>query len=118
MTAPVALASQPGPGHDVDSRRGAAALAGGVFSLMTDAQREGRACPWCNVEVDLETGVDLGERELHRAMVGLPPGRLPHLRQPGSARRALHPPPHLHTVLLPDRCPTKLALRRLALEAR
>ncbi|GGY97608.1 hypothetical protein GCM10010385_54280 [Streptomyces geysiriensis] len=69
MTAPVALASQPGPGHDVDSRRGAAALAGGVFSLMTDAQREGRACPWCNVEVDLETGVDLGERELHRAMV-------------------------------------------------
>ncbi|MEV8246616.1 hypothetical protein AB0R01_23010 [Streptomyces rochei] len=36
---------------------------------MTDAQREGRACPWCNVEVDLETGVDLGERELHRAMV-------------------------------------------------
>ncbi|MFJ8543344.1 hypothetical protein ACIRFH_15255 [Streptomyces sp. NPDC093586] len=35
--------------------------------LLTDAQRDGRACPWCDVSVTAETGIDLGERTLHRA---------------------------------------------------
>lgn len=38
----------------------------GMFPTMSDAQREGRACPWCNTAVTAETSVDLGERDLPR----------------------------------------------------
>lgn len=38
----------------------------GRFPTMSLAQREGRACPWCNTPVTAETGIDLGERDLPR----------------------------------------------------
>lgn len=57
--APVTAAPDGPPGLQI--------LMPGMYPLMTDGQREGRACPWCNTAVTLETGVDLGERRLDRA---------------------------------------------------
>ncbi|MFK0069770.1 hypothetical protein [Streptomyces sp. NPDC091046] len=48
-------------------------LIAGMYPLMSAAQCEGRACPWCNEPVTPETGVDLGERRLERALVVIHP---------------------------------------------
>lgn len=44
----------------------------GMYPLMTDAQRAGDACPWCNVPT-VGTVVDLGEQHLQRAGVVIHP---------------------------------------------
>ncbi|GHB98701.1 MULTISPECIES: hypothetical protein [Streptomyces rochei group] len=90
----------------------------GMYSLMTDAQRAGRACPWCNTPVTTETGIDLGERRLDRA------GDVIH---PVACRRCTNwnacqeYAQHCRTCtvcLYAEPCTPKMLLRRLALETR
>ncbi|WP_370665389.1 hypothetical protein [Streptomyces sp. IBSBF 2507] len=90
----------------------------GMFPLLTDAQRVGRACPWCNTAVTLETGVDLGERHLVRA------GAVTHsvACRPCANREARKSFAH-HCRMCSrcsrgEYCPDKRTLRNLAMETR
>jgi hypothetical protein len=88
----------------------------GMHSLMTDAQRAGRACPWCN-ETVTESGIDLGERHLpHVGTIH------PVACRSCVARRAREDyAAHCRTCVrchYREECEPRLLLRRLALETR
>jgi hypothetical protein len=90
----------------------------GMIPTMSDAQREGRACPWCNVEVTAETGIDLGEEHLPRLGVTVHPVAC----RPCAIREARESfAHHCRTCSRCNRgdyCPEKMPLRRFVLEVR
>jgi hypothetical protein len=89
----------------------------GMYPLMTDDQRRGQACPWCNTAVTAETDVDLGVREL--PMVG----SIHPVACRGCTNEQARKAYACHrrtctTCLRSDYCPNAMKLRRLALETR
>jgi hypothetical protein len=93
-------------------------LMGGMFPLMTDAQREGRACPWCNVEVTAETDYDLGERHLERVGDVIHPVACRPCTNQQAIKSHAHHCRTCTACTYGERCEDKLLLRRLALETR
>lgn len=88
----------------------------GMHPLMTDDQREGRACPWCNTPTTPKS-IDLGERELQNAAP----------IHPVACRRCTNREArttwvrHRRTCVTcthDEYCPSSRLLRRLALETR
>lgn len=101
------------PGHG-----GRQIIMAGMFPTMTTAQREGRACPWCNTEVTPETGIDLGERHLDRAGVAIHPYACRPCTNREARKSFAH---HCRMCSLCKRgeyCPDKRPLHRLAVETR
>jgi hypothetical protein len=89
----------------------------GMYPLMTDAQRQGRACPWCNTAVTREADIDLGVREL--PMVGsIRPVACRGCTNEQARKAYAHHRRICTPCLRSDYCPTALKLRRLALETR
>lgn len=93
-------------------------LMSGMLQLMTDGQREGHNCPWCNGPVDTETGVDLGERHLDRAQAVIHPVAC----RPCASRQARASFAHHCRMCFQckdgEYCPDKMTLHRLAMETR
>lgn len=90
----------------------------GMVPTMSDAQREGRACPWCNTPVTVTSGIDLGEEDLPRLGVTVHPvacrpcairearaSFAHHCRMCGRCKRG-------------EYCPEKMPLARFVLEVR
>jgi hypothetical protein len=89
----------------------------GMYSLMTDDQRRGRACPWCNTAVTAETDVDLGVRELPMVDSIRPVACRGCINE--QARKSYyHHRRTCTTCLRDDYCPASQQLRSLALETR
>lgn len=89
----------------------------GMYALMTDAQRAGEACPWCNETVTTETGIDLGERHLPHAGTIHPFA----CRSCVATRAREDYAAHCRTCVrchYREECTPRLLLRRLALETR
>ncbi|MFD0053058.1 hypothetical protein ACFVHR_04940 [Streptomyces sp. NPDC127168] len=90
----------------------------GMYSCMSDDQREGRACPWCNTAVTPGTGVDLGARHVQGEEPVLHPFAC--RRCAGEQARAEYAR-HGRTCVACFRqedCEVRRLLRRLALETR
>ncbi|MEU8536195.1 hypothetical protein [Streptomyces parvulus] len=90
----------------------------GMHSCMSDDQRYGRACPWCNTPVTAESGVDLGERRLEREHLVLHPVACRDCIGEQARQAVTH---HARTCLTCHRrqdCEARRLLRRLALETR
>ncbi|MFE6474984.1 hypothetical protein [Streptomyces rochei] len=88
----------------------------GMHSLMTDAQRAGQACPWCN-ETTGESGIDLGERHLPDMGTIHPVA----CRSCVASRAREDYAAHCRTCVrchYREECTPRLLLRRLALETR
>lgn len=90
----------------------------GMYPLMTDAQRAGRACPWCNIAVTAETDYDLGERHLERAGDIIHPVACRACTNQQAIRSHAHHCRTCTACAYGERCEDKLLLRRLALETR
>ncbi|MFJ8146539.1 hypothetical protein ACIQ6R_15930 [Streptomyces sp. NPDC096048] len=90
----------------------------GMYQLMTDAQREGESCAWCNTPLSPETAVDLGERPLVTLASSFHPiGCRPCTNKAARRDYATHPRTCL-TCNRGDHCDTSQGLRRIALETR
>ncbi|NUS79137.1 MAG: hypothetical protein HOV70_23460 [Streptomyces sp.] len=90
----------------------------GMVPCMSDDQREGRSCPWCNTPVTPETGVDLGDRRVDGEQLVLHPAAC--RRCIGELARAAYAR-HGRTCVACYRqqdCGDRRLLRRLALETR
>ncbi|MET7321537.1 hypothetical protein [Streptomyces sp. NPDC005549] len=90
----------------------------GMVPTMSDAQREGHACPWCNTPVTVETGIDLGEDHLPRLGVTVHPVAC----RPCAIREARESFAH-HCRMCRrcnqgEYCPEKMPLARFVLEVR
>lgn len=90
----------------------------GMYQLMTAAQREGKACAWCNTPLSPDTAVDLGERPLVTLAGSYHPIGCRSCTNWAARREyATHPRTCL-TCTRGDYCATSKALRRIALETR
>lgn len=90
----------------------------GMYPLMTDAQRAGTACPWCNAPVTAETGIDLGERPLDRVGDVIHPVACLRCTNAQACRAYAYHCRTCTTCRYAEYCEPKMLLRRLALETR
>ncbi|MYU22859.1 hypothetical protein [Streptomyces sp. SID8352] len=72
-------------------QRGTTMLALPQLRLLSDAQRDGRACPWCATSVTEDTGVDLGIRPSPAGVPIHPRGCRPCVHRVAATTYTKHP---------------------------
>ncbi|MYU21278.1 hypothetical protein [Streptomyces sp. SID8352] len=86
--------------------------------LLSDDQRDGRACPWCADPVTEDTGIDLGVRPGPLGTPIHPWACQPCVHRVAVERYGRHPRYCQRCERAPDRCEARRTLGRLVEETR
>jgi hypothetical protein len=87
-------------------------------SVLSETQRRGAVCVWCQTRLTIETAVDLGERTGPADVRVFPRGCPDCVRAAALRTYGVHADTCEQCVDNPILCDTRRALRRLALEVR
>ena len=99
------------------AERGTTMLALPHVRKLTDGQRDGNACPWCDKPLTAVQGIDLGVRPGPFNLTIHPRGCRACVNAAARRAFAVHCRTCMHCTTS-RRCDTRQVLRRLALEAR